>query len=218
MSPSRLSTEAQPPPATPRLGALPAHSGSRLARDTPWWSPRTRYSFLHIRGEASPPHGRMWSTHSRALDFPRPDRLRRGGALPAASTARNQWLPGRDGSDNERPSMAIPWSKTYRAEGHTFRKFRDGDHAWPDFESRIFDADHSHKCPTCVHRTPPRQGSCPAGDIIRPHLLTTAIGQASSAPMSARAATSTWAWASSRWLTGQRWSDGFAVERYFRLR
>ena len=63
--------------------------------------------------------------------------------------------------------MATPWSKTYRAEGHTFRKFRDGDHDWPDFESRIFDADHSHKCPTYVHRTPPCQGSCPAGEDIR---------------------------------------------------
>ena len=63
--------------------------------------------------------------------------------------------------------MATPWSKTYRTEGHTFRKFRDGDHDWPDFESRIFDADHSHKCPTYVHRTPPCQGSCPAGEDIR---------------------------------------------------
>ena len=63
--------------------------------------------------------------------------------------------------------MATPWSKTYREEGHTFRKFRDGDHDWPDFESRIFDADHTHKCPTYVHRTPPCQGSCPAGEDIR---------------------------------------------------
>ncbi len=63
--------------------------------------------------------------------------------------------------------MATPWSKTYRMEGHTFRKFRDGDQEWPDFESRIFDADHSHKCPTYVHRTPPCQGSCPAGEDIR---------------------------------------------------
>ena len=63
--------------------------------------------------------------------------------------------------------MATPWSKTHREEGHTFRKFRDGDHDWPDFESRIFDADHSHKCPTYVHRTPPCQGSCPAGEDIR---------------------------------------------------
>ena len=63
--------------------------------------------------------------------------------------------------------MATPWSKTYRDEGHTFRKFRDGDHRWTDLESKIFEADHSHKCPTYVHRTPPCQGSCPAGEDIR---------------------------------------------------
>ena len=63
--------------------------------------------------------------------------------------------------------MATPWSKTYKAENHTFRKFRDGDSEWPDWESKIFDADHSYKCPTYVHRTPPCQGSCPAGEDIR---------------------------------------------------
>ena len=63
--------------------------------------------------------------------------------------------------------MATPWSKTYKAENHTFRKFRDGDSDWPDWESKIFDADHSYKCPTYVHRTPPCQGSCPAGEDIR---------------------------------------------------
>jgi NADPH-dependent glutamate synthase beta subunit-like oxidoreductase len=31
----------------------------------------------------------------------------------------------------------------------------------------VFDADHSHRCPTYVHRTPPCQGSCPAGEDIR---------------------------------------------------
>jgi len=31
----------------------------------------------------------------------------------------------------------------------------------------IFVADHSYKCPTYVHRTPPCQGSCPAGEDIR---------------------------------------------------
>ena len=63
--------------------------------------------------------------------------------------------------------MATPWSKTCRTENHTFRKFRDGDSDWPDLESQIFDADHTHKCPTYVHRTPPCQGSCPSGEDVR---------------------------------------------------
>ena len=63
--------------------------------------------------------------------------------------------------------MASPWSKTYHDPNHTLRKFRDGDHAWPSLEEMIFDADHSHRCPVYVHRTPPCQGSCPAGEDIR---------------------------------------------------
>ena len=63
--------------------------------------------------------------------------------------------------------MATPWSKTYRAGNHTLRKFRDGDDRWPDMGSRIFEADHTDKCPTYVHRTPPCQGSCPSGEDIR---------------------------------------------------
>nr|VFJ42401.1 MAG: NADPH-dependent glutamate synthase beta chain [Candidatus Kentron sp. DK]VFJ45441.1 MAG: NADPH-dependent glutamate synthase beta chain [Candidatus Kentron sp. DK] len=63
--------------------------------------------------------------------------------------------------------MATPWSKTYRAENHTFRKFKEGDNKWPKWEADIFVADSSHKCPTYVHRTPPCQGSCPAGEDIR---------------------------------------------------
>ncbi len=49
----------------------------------------------------------------------------------------------------------------------TFRKYKDGEdkmHAWTE---QIFDADHSHKCPTYVHKTPPCQGSCPSGEDIR---------------------------------------------------
>ncbi len=49
----------------------------------------------------------------------------------------------------------------------TFRRYKDGDHKWSDFSSQIFNADHSHKCPTYVHRTPPCQGSCPSGEDIR---------------------------------------------------
>jgi len=63
--------------------------------------------------------------------------------------------------------VASPWSKTYREANHTLRKFRDGDDKWPSFEDMIFDADHTHRCPTYVHRTPPCQGSCPAGEDIR---------------------------------------------------
>jgi glutamate synthase (NADPH/NADH) small chain len=63
--------------------------------------------------------------------------------------------------------VASPWSKTYREANHTLRKFREGDDTWSSFEEMIFDADHSHRCPTYVHRTPPCQGSCPAGEDIR---------------------------------------------------
>ena len=49
----------------------------------------------------------------------------------------------------------------------TFRYYNDGDHAWDDMQSKIFSADHSHKCPVYVHRTPPCQGSCPSGEDIR---------------------------------------------------
>ncbi len=49
----------------------------------------------------------------------------------------------------------------------TFRRFREGDHKRTNLHEAIFDADHSHKCPTYVHRTPPCQGSCPSGEDIR---------------------------------------------------
>jgi NADPH-dependent glutamate synthase beta subunit-like oxidoreductase len=49
----------------------------------------------------------------------------------------------------------------------TFRKFRDGDHERRNWQEAIFEGDHSHKCPVYVHRTPPCQGSCPAGEDIR---------------------------------------------------
>jgi len=52
----------------------------------------------------------------------------------------------------------------------TFRRFKDGDskvHRWSEM---IFDADHSHKCPTYIQSTPPCQGSCPAGEDIRGYL------------------------------------------------
>ena len=49
----------------------------------------------------------------------------------------------------------------------TFRRYREGDHTWDDFKEDIFAGDASDKCPTYVHRTPPCQGSCPAGEDIR---------------------------------------------------
>ena len=49
----------------------------------------------------------------------------------------------------------------------TFRRFEDGDHEWTRFTDKIFEGDHSHKCPTYVHRTPPCQGSGPSGEDIR---------------------------------------------------
>ncbi len=49
----------------------------------------------------------------------------------------------------------------------TNRRFKDGDNAHRPWQEEIFDADHSHKCPTYVHRTPPCQGSCPSGHDIR---------------------------------------------------
>ena len=49
----------------------------------------------------------------------------------------------------------------------TFRRFEDGEYEWERFTDQIFEADHSHKCPTYVHRTPPCQGSCPSGEDIR---------------------------------------------------
>ncbi len=50
----------------------------------------------------------------------------------------------------------------------TFRRFEDGESPadW-ELEEKIFQADHSHKCPTYIHKTPPCQGSCPSGHDIR---------------------------------------------------
>ncbi len=49
----------------------------------------------------------------------------------------------------------------------TFRMFKDGENKRREWKSAIFEADHSHKCPVYVHRTPPCQGSCPSGEDIR---------------------------------------------------
>ncbi|MCZ2413873.1 MAG: FAD-dependent oxidoreductase, partial [Burkholderiales bacterium] len=52
----------------------------------------------------------------------------------------------------------------------SYRRFKDGDHTWKDFRKKIFDADHSHKCPTYIQSAPPCQASCPAGEDIRGYL------------------------------------------------
>jgi glutamate synthase (NADPH/NADH) small chain len=59
-------------------------------------------------------------------------------------------------------------------KSHTFRLFKDGENmwtGWDDLTEKIFQADHSYKCPTYVQRTPPCQGSCPSGHDIRGWLM-----------------------------------------------
>jgi len=53
------------------------------------------------------------------------------------------------------------------AEALNFRRYKDGDSKVTEFREWIFDADHTHKCPTYIQSTPPCQGSCPAGEDIR---------------------------------------------------
>ena len=50
---------------------------------------------------------------------------------------------------------------------HTFRRYEDGDYIQESMHDSIFQASWSHKCPTYIQRTPPCQGSCPAGEDIR---------------------------------------------------
>jgi len=50
---------------------------------------------------------------------------------------------------------------------HTFRRYRNGESGPLPLDQAIFVADRSYKCPVYVHRTPPCQGSCPAGEDIR---------------------------------------------------
>jgi dissimilatory sulfite reductase flavoprotein subunit len=52
----------------------------------------------------------------------------------------------------------------------SFRRYEDGDATWKDWHQKIFDGDHSHKCPTYIQSTPPCQGSCPSGEDIRGYL------------------------------------------------
>ena len=63
--------------------------------------------------------------------------------------------------------MSAPAAKPEAKSGHTFRKFKDGDHEWRSFQEQIFAGDESDKCPVYVHKTPPCQASCPSGEDIR---------------------------------------------------
>ncbi|MDH5577125.1 MAG: NAD(P)-binding protein [Betaproteobacteria bacterium] len=63
--------------------------------------------------------------------------------------------------------MSAPVTKPEAKSGHTFRKFKDGDHEWRSFQEQIFAGDESDKCPVYVHKTPPCQASCPSGEDIR---------------------------------------------------
>lgn len=61
--------------------------------------------------------------------------------------------------------MATPADKLDNKR--TFRRYKDGDYEHPRWQEQIFDADHTHKCPTYIHKTPPCQSSCPSGEDIR---------------------------------------------------
>ena len=54
-----------------------------------------------------------------------------------------------------------------------FRRYKDGDHKPHSWREQIFQASHTHKCPTYIQSTPPCQGSCPSGEDIRGWLAVT---------------------------------------------
>ncbi|MCF8159940.1 MAG: NAD(P)-binding protein, partial [Polaromonas sp.] len=60
--------------------------------------------------------------------------------------------------------------ETIAAKPLNFRRYKDGDTKVKTWQAKIFDAGHSHKCPTYIQSTPPCQGSCPAGEDIRGYL------------------------------------------------
>ena len=57
-----------------------------------------------------------------------------------------------------------------QAKPLNYRRYKDGDHKPVAWQQQIFNADHSHKCPTYIQSTPPCQGSCPSGEDIRGYL------------------------------------------------
>jgi NADPH-dependent glutamate synthase beta subunit-like oxidoreductase len=58
-------------------------------------------------------------------------------------------------------------SKEEMQKDITYRRYEEGDYVQTDWQAEIFDASWTHKCPTYIQRTPPCQGSCPAGEDIR---------------------------------------------------
>ena len=64
----------------------------------------------------------------------------------------------------------------------SFRRYKEGDHKPLAWQQEIFDADHSHKCPTYIQSTPPCQGSCPSGEDIRGYLNIVRGGSKASNP------------------------------------
>ena len=62
--------------------------------------------------------------------------------------------------------MSAPMDSV-KARPLTFRRYKEGDTKVKRWQDEIFDADHSHKCPTYIQSTPPCQGSCPSGEDIR---------------------------------------------------
>ncbi|NQV55787.1 MAG: NAD(P)-binding protein [Rhodospirillales bacterium] len=50
---------------------------------------------------------------------------------------------------------------------NNYRRYEAGVTKFESWTDKILSADHSHQCPTYVHRTPPCQGSCPSGHDIR---------------------------------------------------
>ena len=65
--------------------------------------------------------------------------------------------------------MSTP-SENIQAKPLNFRRYKDGDDKVRSWQKEIFDAGHSHKCPTYIQSTAPCQGSCPAGEDIRGYL------------------------------------------------
>ncbi len=61
-------------------------------------------------------------------------------------------------------------AKTEHSVPLNFRRYQDGDSRPDSWREWIFDADHTHKCPTYIQSTPPCQGSCPSGEDIRGYL------------------------------------------------
>ena len=57
-----------------------------------------------------------------------------------------------------------------KPEKLTFRRYKDGDTQWRGWSDYIFNASHTHKCPTYQKATPPCQASCPSGEDIRGYL------------------------------------------------